>query len=299
MTTSEAVNLSGPEAYHGEGPMWDDKLGALLWLDMLAGCVLRTDLSGATRRYPVGSPVAALVRPTSDGRHIVATERGLSVIDFREENPTAIGVVDLDLPASLRCNEGVVAGDGGLYLGVMNYDETARSGMVLHISPQGSVVRALSECSVPNGTHMVDRETVLFIDSPRRAVMRYLVNDEGAWINPEIVVDMSHWVGVPDGMCVDVEGGMWIAHWDGHEVVRFAPDGSIDRTIGIPTRRPTSCALGGPDGCSIFITTSAYRLDREKEPQAGSLFVATVAVPAGPQAPCFLLEPSPPAATER
>ena len=80
---------------------------------------------------------------------------------------------------------------------------------------------------------------------------------------------------MPDGSCVDAEGFIWNAVWEGYRVVRFAPDGRLDRTIEVPVAKPTCTAFGGPDLDILFITTS--RLDSsaellEREPHSGSLF---------------------------
>mgnify|MGYP006284376539 CR=1 FL=1 len=80
---------------------------------------------------------------------------------------------------------------------------------------------------------------------------------------------------VPDGSTVDAEGFLWNAEWDGWRLTRYAPDGQIDRIIELPVQKPTSCAFGGPDLKTLYITTASRDLDaaeRKAQPLAGCLF---------------------------
>jgi sugar lactone lactonase YvrE len=63
--------------------------------------------------------------------------------------------------------------------------------------------------------------------------------------------------GIPDGLAVDSEGYVWAALWDGWSIRRYAADGSLDRVLELPAQRPTSCAFGGPDLATLFVTSAA------------------------------------------
>ena len=289
MTAPVLEPLTPAVAYHGEGPVWDSGLGKLLWVDMLAGRVLRTGLDGTTEAADIDDPVCAFVRPMRGGRHVVAARSAILLVDLSEPLLPPTVLADLQLEPGVRCNDGAVAPDGGLYIGTMDDDSAAGRGSVVHVRPDLSVHTVLSGTTVSNGTCLVDDSTVLFIDSPRRAVMRYCIAPDGSWTEPEIAIDLSDWAGVPDGMCADVEGGVWIAHWDGRAVVHFNRAGVRDVTLDVATPRPTSCALGGEDGRTLFVTTSAYEL-ADPDPLAGAVLMARVQVP-GPAASLAALGP--------
>ena len=76
--------------------------------------------------------------------------------------------------------------------------------------------------------------------------------------------------GVPDGMTLDAEGFLWIAHWGGARVSRFDPDGQLDRCVSLPASQITSCAFAGANLDRLFVTSAA--VDKAHEPLAGSLF---------------------------
>jgi sugar lactone lactonase YvrE len=92
----------------------------------------------------------------------------------------------------------------------------------------------------------------------------------------------------PDGLVVDAEGFVWSAKWDGWRIVRYAPDGRVDRTVEVPVQRPTSFAFGGPDLDELYVTTAYYELDekqRAAQPWAGRLLVGVVGVRGQPSVP--------------
>ena len=80
--------------------------------------------------------------------------------------------------------------------------------------------------------------------------------------NKRVFASVPEDEGVPDGATVDAEGFLWCAHMFGGRVSRFAPDGSVDRTIALPVPQVTSCAFGGPDLDTLYITTASLRMDR-------------------------------------
>ena len=90
-----------------------------------------------------------------------------------------------------------------------------------------------------------------------------------------------------DGGTVDAEGYLWSANYNGWRVTRFAPDGSVDRVVAVPASNITSCAFGGPDLGTLYITSAYQNLDdaaRAKQPAAGGLFAIDVGVRGLPEA---------------
>jgi sugar lactone lactonase YvrE len=99
--------------------------------------------------------------------------------------------------------------------------------------------------------------------------------DAGAISNPRAFVTVSPADGLPDGLTVDSEGYVWVAFWGGSCVRRYAPDGSLDRVVMLPTQHVTSCAFGGAGLDELYITSATEGLGEEdlaQEPHAGALF---------------------------
>lgn len=278
-------------AHHGEGAMWDERIQRLLWVDMLVGRVLATDpASGATDAVDIPDSVAAMIRPLRKGGHVIVGEHTVWICQIDDPSTPPVPVIHLPIPPGVRANEGASGPDGRLYVGTMAYAMTAHAGKVLAIGPSGEVATSLERTTVSNGTCLTPDGFALFIDSPTRAVMRYRVLDDGTWVNERLAVDLSREPGLPDGMCLDEAGNVWVAHWNGGSVTRHRPGGVKDMEVQLPLSRPTSCALGGVGGATLFITTSAYERTPGTDPDAGSLFAVTVDISGAPITPVVLNE---------
>jgi sugar lactone lactonase YvrE len=124
-------------------------------------------------------------------------------------------------------------------------------------------------------------------DSPERAIYAYDFNAKtGAIGKRRIFAVTTPPAGYPDGSTVDAEGFLWNAEYAGGRLVRYAPDGRIDRTIAMPVSRPTSCAFGGPKLDVLYVTSARQRMTAEeiqREPMAGGLFALEVGIKGLPE----------------
>jgi sugar lactone lactonase YvrE len=264
--------LTDVVAEHGEGPVWDERRGRLVSMDMLAGALLVTDPStGRTVRHAVPSSVAAMARPTSDGEGwLVVGEREL----FRADAAlTAFEQFDaLPVPDGVRTNDGGCDQSGRLYMGTMAYDGTSGAGELFVRQLDGTVEVALSGVTISNGLSFgPEPSTAYYVDTASQAVVQLSLDARGHVASQRTVVDIPEDVGAPDGLTVDAEGGIWVALWEGGAVHRYTPDGDLDVRVELPVRLVTSCAFGGADLTELYITTSRAGLQGDTGP-AGSVF---------------------------
>jgi sugar lactone lactonase YvrE len=135
-----------------------------------------------------------------------------------------------------------------------------------------------------------DDRTMYFTDSMVRTIWAYEFDlPTGALGARRVFAKLADNDGVPDGLTVDSEGFVWSAIWDGWRVIRYAPDGSIDREVSMPVQRPSSCMFGGPDLKTLYITSACVELGWSalaKGPLAGALFALECDV-AGLPEPAF------------
>jgi len=115
-----------------------------------------------------------------------------------------------------------------------------------------------------------------FADSPTREIVAFDYDPQtGAVGARRRVAVLPEGRGVPDGSCVDAEGCIWNAVWEGRRVERYTPEGKLDMTVEVPVAKPTCVAFGGPDLDTLFITTSRLGSSAEallREPQSGGLY---------------------------
>ncbi|HET7111489.1 MAG TPA: SMP-30/gluconolactonase/LRE family protein [Gemmatimonadales bacterium] len=278
---SRAEQVTGPLAFHGEGPVWDAAAGVLRWVDMLAGDLLGLDAAGNVTRTHVAD-VAAAWRPRREGGGVLATERGFCLIDAGSDAVGAgadIGGPLRPLPevftdSGIRMNEGGCDPQGRFYCGTLAYDETPGAGTLYRLDADYSVHTVLKGVTISNGiVWSADGNTVYYADSATQGVDAFdFDGNDGAFTSRRRVITIDERDGFPDGITLDEEGGLWIAIFRAGEVRRYTPDRRLDAVITVPAAQVTACAFGGLKGDVLFITTSRNGLGESAEPDAGALF---------------------------
>ncbi len=265
----------------GEGPLWDERRRALVWVDILAPSVhVYRPEDGSDTVTPVPLPVGAAALRETDGL-LLALEDGfwLRDADGRMRRLAAVEAGD----RSTRMNDGRVDPAGRFYCGTMAYDERPGAASLYRLEPDGVVSRVLEGATISNGIDWSpDGRTCWYIDTPTRGVDAFDYEREtGELRNRRRVITISDGQGWPDGLTVDAEGYVWVAFWGGWCVRRFAPDGTFDREIRLPVAQVTSCTFGGDRLDELYITTAWNGLPdagRAAQPLAGGLFRASPGV---------------------
>ncbi len=268
-TTVEQI--TPPCAFHGEGLMWDSRASSLRWVDMLKGDILSLSAEGVIDRMHVGNVVAA-IRPRSAGGLVAALERGFAII---EDDGEISRDPDLWADEDVRMNDGGCDPQGRFYCGSMSYAETPGRGVLYRLDPDKSASIVLRGLGISNGLSCsAAGDEAIYVDSlTQRIDVLEFNGDEGTFGSrrPLAFVDKDN--GMPDGITLDVEDGVWVALWGGGAVHRYASGGVLDSVVSFPARNVTSCAL--VDGF-LYVTTSAK--DDRDNPRAGALFRAPVGI---------------------
>ncbi|MCW3078827.1 SMP-30/gluconolactonase/LRE family protein [Segetibacter sp.] len=261
----------------GEGPVWDQKRNRILWLDISEGHIHQfTAATNSFKTFSVGEMVGAIA--LSGQRLIAVTENGFSFIDL--ENEAIENIIDPEQHiAGNRFNDGKCDPMGRFWAGTLPLTEDHPGGSVYTLHSDLTVDKKIENVSISNGmAWSLDQRTFYFIDSPTLQVVAYNYdNNTGAISDRRVVINMDVSEGFPDGMTIDTEGMLWIAHWGGWKVARWDPNtGKRILQIDLPVSQVTSCTFGGENFDDLYITSASIRLTNEqlqKEPLAGSLFV--------------------------
>ena len=277
MRIMQAELVLDARAVLGEGPVWDFRRQRLWWVD-IEGQELHVfdPLAGEDRAIPVGQPVSAVVmRAARSGGLMLAVKEGFAIFDVGTERLTLIARPEAELPGN-RFNDGKCDPAGRFWAGTMGPEP--RQGALYCLDTDLSVKRKIERVSISNGlAWSPDGGTMYYIDSTAHVIAAYEYDTAtGEIANRRVVVEMPVEAGEPDGMTIDVEGMLWVALWDGGSVVRYRPaDGAVLARVSVPVSRPTSCAFGGADLDTLFITSARTGLDERAlsaEPHAGGLF---------------------------
>lgn len=276
---SRAARITDVIAYHGEGAFWDEAQGRLLLVDMLAGDVLAL-ADGAVERRHLGD-VAAAVRRRERGGYLVARERDVVLTDADWQVEASIPVLS---GAGVRLNEGGCDPAGRFYIGSMAYDTAPGAGTLFRIDPDRTVSTVLTAVTVSNGIQWsADGATAFYNDTATGRVDAFDAERDGelSGRRPFAEIDPP---GAPDGSAIDREGGLWVALWDGGGVLRLDSAGKVSEVVELPVPRVTSCAFGGDDRTTLFITTSREDMPAD-DTVSGSVFAYEAGVAGAPVHP--------------
>ncbi|MGA9521774.1 MAG: SMP-30/gluconolactonase/LRE family protein [Myxococcaceae bacterium] len=275
----QAEQVTDRVAWHGEGPVWSERWGGLRWVDMLAGDVLSLAADGSIQRIHVDR-IAAALRPRRRGGAVIGIERGFALEDA-DGALTHLPPVWSD--PGVRMNDGGCDPDGRFYCGSMAYDKRAGGGALYRLDPDGSVHVIIEQVSISNGIDWSpDGARAYFNDTPSHRIDVFDYDARAGLTGRRPFVEIPAEEGVPDGLTVDAQGGVWVALNGGGVVRRYSPSGAVDEVIEVPARQVTACTFGGPRLDELFITTSREDLAPGDDPLAGSLFRAVVGVTGRP-----------------
>jgi sugar lactone lactonase YvrE len=239
---------------------------------MLAGDILSLVADGTIDRRHVGS-VAAAIRPRQQGGAVIGVERGFAL---EEADGTLKHLDELWSDTNVRMNEGGCDPDGRFYCGSMAYDQQPGAGALYRLDPDGSVQVVLENVTISNGLEWSpDGSRAYYNDSPTQRIDVFDYEAESGLSGRRPFAEVPAEVGLPDGLTVDEEGGIWVALYGGGSVRRYTPDGMLDYVIEVPAKQVTACTFGGSGLDQLFITTSREDLKPGEDPLAGSLFRAS------------------------
>src|SRR5262245_7167102 len=272
----------------GESPIWGPRSRRLWGVDITKPCLQSFGpATGERRVFALPGQFCGCIALRATGGLVLAIERSLHAFDPQTGALTILVKTETDLPDN-RLNDGRCDRRGRFWIGTMDADIRSPSGSFYRIGPDGTVTRMFDNVTVPNSTAFSpDDRTLYFADTPRHQILAFDFDIvAGTIANRRIFVDLTHRKGLPDGSCVDAEGFLWNAEFAGGRLVRYAPDGRVDRTVEMPVKHTTSCCFGGDTLDTLYVTTASFPLSEEerKTSPAGSLFALQPGVRGLPEA---------------
>jgi sugar lactone lactonase YvrE len=259
----------------GEGPVWDAARGRLYWVDIKGGRLhWLHPASGVLGDVAVEGQVSS-VAPRASGQGLLAARQdGVGVLDPDTGEFTHRFDPEPERPGN-RANDGNVDLAGRYWFGTMHDGELDASGAIYRLDPDWSCRRVLDGIGISNTLVVGPNNDVLYVaDSLLRIIDALAVDPVTGEPGTRSSLIRTRGPGGPDGSTVDAEGFVWNAQWGGARLVRYSPAGEIDRIVPLPIDHPSSCAFGGEDLATIYITTARWLLSDEalaRQPWAGAL----------------------------
>jgi sugar lactone lactonase YvrE len=263
----------------GEGPVWHAQRQSLFWVDIEGRSVQEMGWpEGVVQSWPMPQRISTIV-PCNTNHLVVALQDGVALFDLQTGGLEWMIPVEEDRKDN-RPNDGKCDSRGRLWLGTMHLEANRPSGSLYCIDESGEVNQKLSSLTISNGmAWTADEKLFYFTDSASKKVDEYLFDaPTGGIAFNRTAVPIPPEMGLPDGMAIDREGMLWIAHWNGFSVCRWNPStGALLHRVEVPVPQVTSCTFGGSDLDTLFITTAREGLSAEallKYPLSGHVFTA-------------------------
>ena len=270
--------LPVPPSQLGEGPVWDAQEKALCWVDITGGIIHEYEVGPGNHRTLEMNDMIGAVALYPNGDFLGALQGGLARIARKGGAHTPVCHPEAVHPEN-RYNDGKCDPQGRFWVGSMALDERPGAGSLYLLQADGTAERKVEGVGISNGlAWSLDGGTLYYIDSPTRQVQAFDFDPgTGGLSNRRVAFSIPEEEGVPDGMTIDREGMLWIAHWGGWQVARWDPH-SGKKLVGwpLPAGQITSCTFGGEGLGDLFVTSARIGLsdkELEAQPLAGGVFV--------------------------
>ncbi|MEK8033605.1 SMP-30/gluconolactonase/LRE family protein [Ideonella sp. DXS29W] len=287
MTTVERLVEAHADSV-GESPLWHAGEAAWYWVD-IEGCALRRWRSGLFQSWTLGERIACLALHAHGGL-VAGLESRIVHLALRDDGGLTIDTLaELAHPKpGMRFNDGRCDRAGRFFAGTMLRDMAAAQpvGALYRFDARGPSQPLIDGLIVPNGlAFSADGRTMYLSDSHprRRLIWAFDVDAQGMPQQRRLFVDMNHHPGRPDGAAIDADGCYWICANDAGLVHRFTPDGRLDRSIAVPTAKPSMCSFGGAHWDELLITS--IRPAGDTSEAAGATYIARPGVQGLPETP--------------
>lgn len=264
----------------GEGAMWHRARKSFFWVDIEQKRFFECGWADKhLTTYEINFRVSLVLESSQAETILLGVQGGMMLYHLDTGQQQRLFEIERDIPDN-RTNDGACDIAGRIWIGTMNVNCEEGKGGLYRLDTDGNCVKVIDKMTVPNGiawSH--DGKMMYHVESHESVVKAYRFdaitgNIEFSHNAIQVPVDL----GLPDGMCMDEEGMLWIAHWNGYGVYRWDPvTGTLMSKIDVPVPQITSCAFGGDDMQTLLITSARQGMSAEqlqKYPASGDLFFA-------------------------
>lgn len=273
----------------GEGVLWDARIDSAVWTDIQSSHFWQWQPGTEPQRFPLAQRLGSIALTETAGTYLGGFEDG-----FARFTP-ATGAFEMLAPvtadyAHLRLNDGRVDRTGTFWAGSMVEAKGKPLGSLWRYDGGGQATAFFDDIIIPNSLCWSrDGSLMYFTDTMTQAIRRYAFDARHGPVGTPEIFATTTGHRYPDGSCIDAENHLWNAQWGSGEVVRYRPDGSIERRIALPVSQPSCVTFGGADLNLLIVTTARQTLTAEalaEQPLAGALFVFETDVAGLPETIC-------------
>lgn len=265
------------EATTGEGSIWHSGRQTLFWVDIEGQTLYEYMPDQKECRSWSFDRMVSTVVPETDSTVIVSLQNEIVRVNVNDDTRTSIAPIP-DGGGKIRCNDGKCDPSGRLWVGTMGFGSPEGVASLYCVWPDGRVETKLDGVTISNGlVWSADKKYMYYNDTPTQRITRFRYDDHSGHILYDgVAVYIPEGTGSPDGMTIDSEDNLWVAQWGGGGVYCYNPyTGELLTKISVPAPHVASCAFGGKELDTLYITTARADLDEsqlKEYPLSGSVF---------------------------
>lgn len=278
----------------GESAIWDRSRNRLVWVDIVGKTIHAFTPETETHQSWATQDFVTSIGLCDDGRAIVAFTKSICLWDY-EGDFVPLAEIESNLPGN-RLNEGVVGPDGAFWVGTMQnniapdgspMDITDNTGKLYRVTADGGVECVCDDAfGITNTLIWTTDGHLITADTLKNEIYKYSLNPNSHQLTDRKVIVSQFERGLPDGSAVDTDGYIWNCRVVGGGcLLRFSPNGEIDRVLELPCSWPTSCVFGGPDLETLFVTSARFTMSKDHlaaNPQEGGIFAVQAGIKGRP-----------------
>jgi len=274
MREYQSVLLSSLTCELAEGACWWPERNSWCWVDILGHTIYIRAENGEQRAFDAGTHVTALVPVAESDELIAGLKTGVAF--FSPERGLGPLIAVLDERENMRCNDGKCDPAGRLWIGTMQMPPEEGTGRLFCIAGKEAPVVKLRAVTISNG--LVWKGDKMYYNDTHTGAIQEFSYDEvtGNIVFSRVAVHIPRELGWPDGMALDSEGMLWVAHWGGSGVYCWNPEtGALLAKVVVPAPHVSSCAFGGANMDEMLITTAREHMtaaEIAQYPLSGSVF---------------------------
>jgi D-xylono/L-arabinono-1,4-lactonase len=254
---TDGSELAAVANYHcvvGENPLWNADDGRIYWVDIESGRIFRADhRTGEHECFFEGAVIGGFTLQADGSLLLFEADR---VAQLERDGTRRVLREGID-PDMKRFNDVIADPEGRVFAGTIG--QTDQSGGLYRVDLDGTITCLFKGTGIANGMAFTGdaRRFYWTCSTSRRIFVFDYDRPTGALSNRSVFHQVVESGEEPDGLALDDQDRVWSARWGGYSLVRLGPDGAITERLRLPVERVSSCAFGGPELDTLYVTTAA------------------------------------------
>jgi D-xylonolactonase len=272
--TAEVV-ASSHKCVLGQRPIWDWRFDQFYWIDVYESKIIQTDQNLQNEVHYQFSEGVTNLKLKSAEEYILTTYDSIYLWNKKKNQKELLKKID-HISEDERINDCSIDSSGNIWISSMHKAQKKPTGKVICYSGDMEELAVDDNYIISNGPIFDYEKNVGYVtDSISRIIYQFQLNHPTDILNKRPFISLSSIDGNPDGMTIDTNGNLYVALWGTGKCAQFDDEGYLKTIIQLPVSKVTSCAFGGKDMTSLYITTASVGLndiELERQPNAGQIF---------------------------